>query len=110
MTNKFINCEEKIILQDISFTEKEVSFSFSKGFYKHYEKYNGGTPEKAFLVDEEENFDPVEVAEFIPVKSNNSKKKTIAETYNELTKKGVIPKNIIPFARDWGLGWKFFLY
>ena len=96
--NKFSGNSSTITASDLDHLESAIGKSLPTSFRTHYLKYNGGTPERTYWQTEDFN-DPVEVSTFKPVSDGES---TILSTYQLMLKKNVIPKNLLPFANDWG--------
>ncbi|MEB5961253.1 SMI1/KNR4 family protein [Enterobacter sichuanensis] len=103
--NHFSNCEKKIGRADIAKNEEELSIILPDDFISHYLQFNGGTPEKSWWADDED-FEPVEVAGFKPFiynsQTNDDPRSLIDGCYVSMLDRQVIPKNLFPFANDWG--------
>ncbi|EPE7491968.1 SMI1/KNR4 family protein [Cronobacter universalis] len=105
MGNKFHNCEVSINNADIERLEAQVAYKFPDSFVNHYLKYNGGVPEKSWW-DSEDEFEPIEIADFKAIKTAASDGKNASSTingcYNLMISRQVIPNSLIPFGNDWG--------
>ncbi|EKS7197717.1 MULTISPECIES: SMI1/KNR4 family protein [Enterobacter] len=103
--NRFSSCEKKIERADIVKVEDKLSIHLPEDFVLHYLQFNGGIPEKSWW-DSEDEFEPVEVACFKPFvynsKTNNDPRSLIDGCYISMLERDVIPKNLLPFANDWG--------
>ena len=103
--NNIINCEKKIGRADITKTEEKLSITLPDDFVSHYLQFNGGIPEKSWW-DGDEDFEPIEVAAFKPFvynsQTNNALGSLIDGCYISMVDREVIPKNLLPFANDWG--------
>ncbi|EPF1233153.1 SMI1/KNR4 family protein [Enterobacter cloacae] len=103
--NNFKKCEKKIGLADIYKTASKLSISLPDDFVSHYLQFNGGTPEKSWW-DGDEGFEPVEVAGFKPfvynTQINDDPRSLIDGCYISMLDREVIPRNLLPFANDWG--------
>lgn len=103
--NNIINCEKKIGRADIAKTEEKLSITLPDDFVSHYLQFNGGAPEKTWW-DGDEDFEPVEVAAFKPFvnngQTNDDPRSLIDGCYISMVDRQVIPKNLLPFANDWG--------
>lgn len=103
--NNFKKCEKKIGRADIYKTESKLSITLPDDFVSHYLQFNGGIPEKSWW-DGGEGFEPVEVAGFKPfvynTQTNDDPRSLIDGCYISMLDREVIPKNLLPFANDWG--------
>ncbi|WP_235404803.1 MULTISPECIES: SMI1/KNR4 family protein [Enterobacter] len=103
--NNIINCEKKIGRADITKTEEKLSITLPYDFVSHYLQFNGGTPVKSWW-DGDEDFEPVEVAGFksfvYNAQTNDDTGSLIDGCYISMLDREVIPKNLFPFANDWG--------
>lgn len=99
----FNKCAKKITIKDIQQVENLIHLSFPKDFTEHYLKYNGGIPSKAyFYMEPYDTF--AEISSFKSIKFKDELgDPRIEDTYQNLSiKKNIIPKNMLPFAIDWG--------
>ncbi|KZP61228.1 SMI1 / KNR4 family protein [Enterobacter ludwigii] len=105
MMNNFKKCEKKIGRADIYKTESKLSITLPDDFVSHYLQFNGGIPEKSWW-DGDEGFEPVEVAGFKPfvynTQTNDDPRSLIDGCYISMLDREVIPRNLLPFANDWG--------
>lgn len=96
---------KKIGRADIAKTEEKLSITLPDDFVSHYLQFNGGIPEKSWW-DGDEDFEPIEVAAFKPFvynsQTNNALGSLIDGGYISMVDREVIPKNLLPFANDWG--------
>lgn len=103
--NNFKKCEKKIGRADIYKTESKLSITLSDDFVLHYLQFNGGIPEKSWW-DGDGGFEPVEVAGFKPFvynsQTNHDPRSLIDGCYISMLDREVIPRNLLPFANDWG--------
>ncbi|HDR2520356.1 TPA: SMI1/KNR4 family protein, partial [Enterobacter ludwigii] len=103
--NNFKKCEKKIGRADIYKTESKLSITLPDDFVSHYLQFNGGIPEKSWW-DGGEGFEPVEVAGFKPfvynTQTNDDPRSLIDGCYISMLDREVIPRNLLPFANDWG--------
>ncbi|ENL6905816.1 SMI1/KNR4 family protein [Enterobacter ludwigii] len=103
--NNFKKCEKKIGRADIYKTESKLSITLPDDFVSHYLQFNGGTPEKSWW-DGDEGFEPVEVAGFKPfvynTQTNDDPGTLIDGCYISMLDREMIPRNLLPFANDWG--------
>ncbi|WP_320712063.1 SMI1/KNR4 family protein [Enterobacter asburiae] len=103
--NNIINCEKKIGRADIAKMEEKLSITLPDDFVSHYLQFNGGAPEKTWWYGDED-FEPVEVAAFKPFvnngQTNDDPRSLIDGSYISMVDREVIPKNLLPFANDWG--------
>ena len=103
--NNFKKCEKKIGRADIYKTESKLSITLPDDFVSHYLQFNGGTPEKSWW-DGDEGFEPVEVAGFKPfvynTQTNDDPRTLIDGCYISMLDREMIPRNLLPFANDWG--------
>ena len=103
--NNFKKCEKKIGRADIYKTESKLSITLPDDFVSHYLQFNGGIPEKSWW-DGDEGFEPVEVAGFKPfvynTQTNDDPRSLIDGCYISMLDREVIPRNLLPFANDWG--------
>ena len=105
LMNNFKKCEKKIGRADIYKTESKLSITLPDDFVLHYLEFNGGTPEKSWW-NGDEGFEPVEVAGFKPfvynTQTNDDPRSLIDGCYISMLDREVIPRNLLPFANDWG--------
>lgn len=103
--NNIINCEKNIGRADITKTEEKLSITLPDDFVSHYLQFNGGISEKSWW-DGDEDFEPTEMAAFKPFaynsQTNNAPESLIDGCYISMVDREVIPKDLLPFANDWG--------
>lgn len=103
--NNIINCEKKIGRADNTKTEEKLSITLPDDFVSHYLQFNGGISEKSWW-DGDEDFEPIEMAAFKPFaynsQTNNAPESLIDGCYISMVHRELIPKNLLPFANDWG--------
>lgn len=103
--NHFSKCEKKIGRADICKVEEKLSIILPEDFVLHYLQFNGGVPDKNWW-DSDDDFEPIEVASFKPFvynnQTNDDSKSLIDGCYITMLERNVIPKNLFPFANDWG--------
>lgn len=107
--NVFFDCEKNIAIKDIDEIECELGIKLPEDFKSHYLKYNGGTPTHTFTPTTDE-WESDQVTAFIPIKycaaEDDSVDVTLLGVFKRMRDKDVIPKKLLPFARD--LGGNFF--
>jgi cell wall assembly regulator SMI1 len=103
MENLFDKCAKKIDLSEIKAIEKDLNIIFPKDFTEHYLLYNGGVPVNCHYYIEDNDID-TSVSLFYPLKNHieTIEINTIEERYLQFIEKGILPKNFVPFASDWG--------
>lgn len=103
--NSFDDCEQPLSLEDLSEVERHIGHRLPPSFERHYLRYNGGTPRKAFFPGDDE-WEPVEVAQFFPFKykqSDHDHRDALLEgRYAAMVARSVIPAGLLPFANDHG--------
>ena len=102
----FYDCDKNLSENDFNEVEKKLEVSFPASFKSHYFKWNGGTPTLSCFVNDNIDFDYIEIRDFIPMKYSKQFEDdpdfTLeGRTINEW-KLNELPKNLIPFAFDWG--------
>lgn len=102
--NEFENCEQSISAEDLEAVERSIGYPLPAEFSAHYLKWNGGKPLRDTFYDESGEGDTI--AHVYPVKHcakrNDDPKALLDGHYQYMLQKGVIPKNLLPFASDWG--------
>jgi len=97
---------EKIKRNDIKKIEERLLISFPDSFKALYAKHNGGTPNKPIWDDPDSDWDYHEISNFIPMLHAEDPSAepvyTLEEYAERLWKNGTLPKNLVPFATDWG--------
>ena len=102
----FYDCEKNLSEYDFNEVEKNLEVSFPASFKSHYFKWNGGTPNLSCFVNDNIDYDYIEIRDFIPMKYFKQ-----FEDDPDFTLEGrainewelnELPKNLIPFAFDWG--------
>ena len=86
--------------------EKKLEVSFPSSFKSHYFKWNGGDPNLSCFVNDNINYDYIEIRDFIPMKYSKQFEDdpdfTLEGRAINEWKLNELPKNLIPFAFDWG--------
>ena len=102
----FYDCDKNLSENDFNEVEKKLELSFPASFKSHYFKWNGGTPNLSCFVNDNIDYDYIEIRDFIPMKYSKQ-----FEDDPDFTLEGrainewevnELPKNLIPFAFDWG--------
>ena len=102
----FYDCDKNLSENDFNEVEKKLEVSFPSSFKSHYFKWNGGTPNLSCFVNDNIDYDYIEIRDFIPIKYSKQ-----FEDDPDFTLEGrainewelnELPKNLIPFAFDWG--------
>lgn len=102
----FYDCEKNLSEYDFNEVEKNLEVSFPASFKSHYFKWNGGTPNLSCFVNDNIDYDYIEIRDFIPMKyfkqfEDDPDFTLEGRAINEW-KLNELPKNLIPFAFDWG--------
>ena len=102
----FYDCDKNLSENDFNEAEKKLDVSFPSSFKSHYFKWNGGTPNLSCFVNDNIDYDYIEIRDFIPMKYSKQ-----FEDDPDFTLEGrainewelnELPRNLIPFAFDWG--------
>ena len=102
----FYDCDKNLSEYDFNEVEKNLEVSFPASFKSHYFKWNGGTPNLSCFINDNIDYDYIEIRDFIPMKYSKQ-----FEDDPDFTLEGrainewelnELPKNLIPFAFDWG--------
>ena len=102
----FYDCDKNLSENDFNDVEKNLEVSFPASFKSHYFKWNGGTPTLSCFVNDNIDYDYIEIRDFIPMKYSKQ-----FEDDPDFTLEGrainewelnELPINLIPFAFDWG--------
>ena len=102
----FYDCDKNLFGNDFNEVEKKLEVSFPSSFKSHYFKWNGGTPNLSCFVNDNIDYDYIEIRDFIPMKYSKP-----FEDDPDFTLEGrainewdlnELPRNLIPFAFDWG--------
>ena len=102
----FYDCDKNLSEIDFNDVEKKLEVSFPSSFKSHYFKWNGGDPNLSCFVNDNINYDYIEIRDFIPMKYSKQ-----FEDDPDFTLEGrainewelnELPINLIPFAFDWG--------
>ena len=102
----FYDCDKNLSENDFNEVEKKLEVSFPSSFRSHYFKWNGGTPNLSCFVNDNIDYDYIEIRDFIPMKYSKQ-----FEDDPDFTLEGraineweinELPRNLIPFAFDWG--------
>lgn len=104
--NRFTDCEKSLAPKDFSSIEQDLGIFLPSDLKGHYLKFNGGTPEKSVWRDPSGEWDENEVRDFFPFLYFQVKQDDPDFTINGRAKEewaeGKLPKNLLPFAIDWG--------
>ncbi|SHL26266.1 SMI1/KNR4 family protein [Flavobacterium chilense] len=104
MADLFINTAKSIDENDIKEFEKQLDIILPDEIKKHYLKYNGGFPVKErFYMKDYDTY--TSINGFMPIKYHfdNIDDWTMEEVYlNFNITKGILPKNFLAFASDYG--------
>ncbi|WP_369940603.1 SMI1/KNR4 family protein [Xanthomonas medicagonis] len=98
LENMLSDGEAAITPADLDHLESVIGRKLPTPFREHYLKYNGGMPERAYWVGEDE-YEPIEVATFKPIAHCDY---TLLSTYRLMLQKQVLPARLLPFANDCG--------
>ena len=102
----FYDCDKNLSENDFNEVEKKLEVSFPSSFKSHYFKWNGGTPNLSCFVNDNIDYDYIEIRDFIPIKYSKQ-----FEDDPDFTLEGrainewelnELPRSLIPFAFDWG--------
>lgn len=106
MENAFSKCEKKITADDVALIEKDLGIALPLELISHYEKFNGGAPQRSLWKDPAGKWEDIEVGNFISLKYRKSKADDPDFTIEGIAKghweDGSLPANLLPFARDYG--------
>ena len=102
----FYDCDKNLSENDFNDVEKNLEVSFPASFKSHYFKWNGGTPTLSCFVNDNIDYDYIEIRDFIPMKYSKQFEDdpdfTLEGRAINEWKLNELPKNLIPFAFDWG--------
>lgn len=100
--NPMTEVDKPIKKEDLPKVEKALGFPLPESLKAHYLKYNGGQPKRTWIVTEDG--DEYTINYFFPmVHTSEESPMTVEDYYEQLvTKKKLLPKNLIPFADDDG--------
>lgn len=105
MNIEFRECERKLTEEDFNKVENILQIDLPKPIKLHYQKYNGGYPERTLVNDEDEVFG-CEISNFMPLLycegSGDDPNFTLEGRTLKRWDNGVIPRYFLPFAMDWG--------
>lgn len=87
---------------DLTAIEGKVGFPLPAELRAHYGKHNGGVPERRYFVDDRGT--EYEIRQLLSMTHPAFPGDVLFETSYEnlVVKKGLIPKSLVPFARDSG--------
>ena len=104
--NTFTDCEKSLTANDFALIEQDLSIRLPAELKEHYLKYNGGTPKNSVWHDPEGKWDENEVRDFLPFLYFSAKQDdpdfTINGTAKEEWNGQQLPRELLPFAIDWG--------
>ena len=102
----FYDCDKNLSENDFNEVEKKLEVSFPASFKSHYFKWNGGDPNLSCFVNDNIDYDYIEIRDFIPMKYSKQFEDdpdfTLEGRAINEWKLNELPKNLIPFAFDWG--------
>ena len=64
----FYDCDKNLSEIDFNDVEKKLEVSFPSSFKSHYFKWNGGDPNLSCFVNDNIDYDYIEIRDFIPMK------------------------------------------
>jgi hypothetical protein len=106
VTNAFTGCEQAVGDKDFALVEQDLGVTLPEDFKNHYRQFNGGTPEKTVWIDPEGKWEENEVGSFLPLRYWKTKGNDPDFIIEGITRQdwaaGQLPRNLIPFATDWG--------
>lgn len=109
MEIKFNECEKSLSKTDIIHVEKRLDIKLPNEFKMHYLKYNGGRPNKTLWVDKKGKIEDLEIRDFISLLFNRDfKDDPVFSQPERIIKEWAerkVPKDLIPFAYLWKLGY-----
>lgn len=97
----FLRTAKNLILDDIQEIETQLNLTLPKQLVKHYLEFNGGIPTKSFFCFGKTDVE-VSISTFLSMKYSDGINSTLEENYLNFSKRGIILKQFLPFARDWG--------
>ena len=97
---KFTDCDKKIEQSDIKEFNMSTNINIPLALEQHYLICNGGTPDNTYFFYEKEGIS-YQIADFIPLKTDNEEVWNLKKTYSHYVNKG-LPQDLLPFANDWG--------
>lgn len=97
--------EKSVAFSDISALENSVGFTLPRAFVELYLKFNGGEPNRSWIVTDD-GYDPMQVVDFKSIHTegagNSSDTRFIDRCYKVMSERQVIPHTLLPFAVDGG--------
>ncbi|WP_268796879.1 SMI1/KNR4 family protein [Pseudomonas huanghezhanensis] len=97
--------EKEIEPSSIATLEKAVGFKLPASFIELYLKFNGGIPNRSWVVTED-GYEPMQISDFKPIcfdgAENASDTGFIEGCYKLMCERQVIPHTLLPFAVDDG--------
>lgn len=101
MKNLFTDMSSPITDKDIKFLENQLNYKFPKSFVQLYKNSNGGCPTLDWLPHP--NQEPTIVQYFFPIQGIITVlEESVLKKYKEMTKIGILPYYLVPFATDPG--------
>lgn len=86
--------------------EQDLGITLPSDFVEFYKLHNGGIPNRTVIEDYYEKIDDVEISEFFPAlycqEFENDPDYTLDGMAKSEWAENKLPKNLLPFARDWG--------
>lgn len=103
---ELLNSEKKLHADDLLKIENNLGISLPKSFIEFYLKNNGGRPSRPMVKDLFGNIDDIEIRDFWSFlynkKFENDSDYTLEGRVKDEWNKLEVPKNLLPFAIDWG--------
>ena len=104
--NEFTDCEQPLTEDDIQAAAEQLGAELPHAFRLHYLHYNGGTPRLSLFVNDEIDYDDIEISQFIPIRYArefaDDPEFTLEGRALMHWVAGEVPNTLIPFAMDWG--------
>lgn len=105
-SNNYYNSEKKVSINDIDYVEKQLKIKIPSQLKDFILKQNGGIPENNVWIDKSDEYDYVSIQEFIPIKHykifDNDKNYLMNGIAEKLWSESILPKTLLPFAKDAG--------
>ncbi len=103
---EFEDCEQPLTEDDIQAAAEQLGAELPHAFRLHYRRYNGGTPRLSLFVNDEIDYDDIEISQFIPIRYAHEfaddPEFTLEGRALMHWAAGEVPNTLIPFAMDWG--------
>jgi hypothetical protein len=98
--NTFSGASEPVSAAEIADTATALGVVIPEEVARHYVEHNGGTPARPCW--EQNDFEPLCIAEFLPIRHATEDGSSVETSYANGVKKGFLPRGLVPFAVDWG--------